>query len=207
MVSDLKKEIMNEVKAILSEKDKEIEVLKSQVTLLQNHVSKVKHALNNKVDELEQYGRRVCLRIESVEHKVNEKSEEVLEKVINIIKEPEAEIPESVLDRVHCIGPTYTDTDTGKKMQNIIVRFTTFRHLFHTNRKKIKSGARISLDLTKDRYSLLVSARKRVNNLEAVVRSCSVKKVFLEISQNSQENTCARVSFLIKLQSSGLQLY
>ena len=27
---------------------------------------------------------------------------------------------------------------------------------------------------------------------------CSVKKVFLEISQNSQENTCVRVSFLIK---------
>ena len=33
---------------------------------------------------------------------------------------------------------------------------------------------------------------------------CSVKKVFLEISQNSQENTCARVSFLIKLQALGL---
>ena len=32
---------------------------------------------------------------------------------------------------------------------------------------------------------------------EAVVRRCSVKKVFLEISQNSQENTCARDSFLI----------
>ena len=30
------------------------------------------------------------------------------------------------------------------------------------------------------------------------------KKVFLEISQNSQENTCARFSFLIKLQASGL---
>ena len=28
-----------------------------------------------------------------------------------------------------------------------------------------------------------------------------LKKVFLEISQNSQENTCARVSFLIKLQA------
>ena len=27
------------------------------------------------------------------------------------------------------------------------------------------------------------------------------KKVFLEISQNSQENTCSRVSFLIKLQA------
>ena len=38
---------------------------------------------------------------------------------------------------------------------------------------------------------------------EAVVQRCSVKKVFLKISQNSQGNTCARVSFLIKLQSSG----
>ena len=85
-----------------------------------------------------------------------------MEKVINITKESEAEIPESVLDRAHRIGPTYTDNDTGKKMQSIIVRFRTFRHrtLFYANRKKIKSGARIRLDLTKDCYKLLVSARK-----------------------------------------------
>ena len=31
---------------------------------------------------------------------------------------------------------------------------------------------------------------------EAVVRRCSVKKVFLELLQNSQESTCARVPFL-----------
>ena len=36
---------------------------------------------------------------------------------------------------------------------------------------------------------------------EAVSRRCSIKKVFLEILQNSQENTCVRVSFLIKLQA------
>ena len=36
-------------------------------------------------------------------------------------------------------------------------------------------------------------------------RRCSVKKLFLEILQNSQKNTCARVSFLIKLQPSGLK--
>ena len=34
---------------------------------------------------------------------------------------------------------------------------------------------------------------------EAVAQRCSVKKVFLEISQNSQENTCARASVLVKL--------
>ena len=42
---------------------------------------------------------------------------------------------------------------------------------------------------------------------EAATRVVLCKKVFLEISQNSQENTCARTSFLIKLQASGLQLY
>ena len=30
---------------------------------------------------------------------------------------------------------------------------------------------------------------------KAVAQTCSIKKVFLEISQNSQENTCARVSY------------
>ena len=38
--------------------------------------------------------------------------------------------------------------------------------------------------------------------IEAVAQRGSIKKVFLEISQNSQENTCYRVSFLIKLYAS-----
>ena len=42
---------------------------------------------------------------------------------------------------------------------------------------------------------------------EAVSLRCSVKKVFLEILQNSQENTCAKVYFFLKLQASTLQLY
>ena len=38
-----------------------------------------------------------------------------------------------------------------------------------------------------------------LQNAESVVQRCSVNKVFLKVSQNSQ-NTCVRVSFLIKLQ-------
>ena len=38
-------------------------------------------------------------------------------------------------------------------------------------------------------------------------RRCSGKKVFLQILQNSQESTCPKVSFLIKLQVLGLQLH
>ena len=39
--------------------------------------------------------------------------------------------------------------------------------------------------------------------IEAVANTCSIKKIFLEIWQNSQQNTCDRVSCLIKLQASG----
>ena len=46
-----------------------------------------------------------------------------------------------------------------------------------------------------------------MTELEATTRGALCRKVFLEISQNWQENTCARVSFLIKLQASDLQLY
>ena len=42
---------------------------------------------------------------------------------------------------------------------------------------------------------------------KAATEGVLLKKVFLEISQNSQENTCARDSFLIKLQALGLVLY
>ena len=44
------------------------------------------------------------------------------------------------------------------------------------------------------------------NHTEAVAWRCSVKKVFLEILQNSQENVCARASLLIKLQALGPQI-
>ena len=46
-----------------------------------------------------------------------------------------------------------------------------------------------------------------IQHSEAVVQMCSVKKVLLEISQNSQKITCTRVTFLIKLQAWGQSLF
>ena len=51
-----------------------------------------------------------------------------------------------------------------------------------------------TLELIKERFIW----PKMYDDAKAVTRRCSVKKVFLEISQNSQENTCTRDSFLIK---------
>ena len=55
--------------------------------------------------------------------------------------------------------------------------------------------------------SIMELGTKLFKDTEAVLQRCSVKKVALEISQNSLKSTCARVSFLIKLLGSGLRLY
>ena len=51
------------------------------------------------------------------------------------------------------------------------------------------------------RSVFLLILSTHLKDSEAVARRCSIKKVFLKISQNLQENTFARVSFLIKIQA------
>ena len=50
-------------------------------------------------------------------------------------------------------------------------------------------------------FSVGIEREHGTEMIEAVAQRCSVKKLFLDILQNSQENTCARASFLIKLQA------
>ena len=52
--------------------------------------------------------------------------------------------------------------------------------------------------MTKNKFSILIWKEVYFGETEAVVQRCSVRKVLLETSQNSQENICARASFLIK---------
>ena len=61
----------------------------------------------------------------------------------------------------------------------------------------LKKAYEILKDQGNVRYRIVSSCT------EAVVWRCSMKKVFLEISQNSPEKSCARASFLIMLQASG----
>ena len=61
------------------------------------------------------------------------------------------------------------------------------------------------MNTTKEKRKIK-ALKNKVEKAEAVARTWSVKKVFLEISQNSQENTCVRVSFLTTLQASACNL-
>ena len=53
---------------------------------------------------------------------------------------------------------------------------------------------------------MIILKKAMFESLEAFARRCSVKRVSLEILQNSQENTCARVCFS-KVAALDLQLY
>ena len=52
-------------------------------------------------EELEQYGRKLCLRTHGIPTVDNETSEEVLDMVKSLIKETSSDIPDVVIDRAH----------------------------------------------------------------------------------------------------------
>ena len=73
----------------------------------------------------------------------------------------------------------------------------TTAHLFTD---KILSSGSIQTWMLLARWQrfVIVSTSDSSCLTEAVIRRCSVKKVFLKISQNSQENTCATVPFFFQ---------
>ena len=68
---------------------------------------------------------------------------------------------------------------TAKKLVSVLFNF-------------LKKIHKLVYELKREKYMIFT---------EAATRGVLQEKVFLGISQNSQENTCDRVSFLIKLQA------
>ena len=103
------------------------------------------------------------------------------------------------------------------KNQNLVEQVSWHRHPFNIQEWWQKNNAvyqsnellESSLEIKKVEPIQPVQMKVYQSNTykEAVVGMCSIKKFFSEISQKSQKNTCARVSFFKKLQVWGLQLY
>jgi len=167
LIKEIRNEIRDEIKkdfeVIIKDQSKRITELESTVAVLQQHVQTLKHTQtknSSSMEELEQYGRRLCLRIHGIPCKEGkETAGDVLKEVKDLITESKSEIPVVCVDRAHRIGKKNENED-GIVSQAIIVRFTTFRHrtLLYRNRKSL-SEARVQLDLTKQRYTILKDAR------------------------------------------------
>ena len=176
----LKNEINEGVKEILDVHAKKVVELESTVTLLRSHVETLKAQVKDvqtHSDENEQYGRRLCLRLDGIPCVDGERADDVLEKCKSMWEEADVVLPDSVIDRAHRIGSPYNDRETHIKQQSVILRLTTHRRrsMIYTARKKIfaKHAVRVKLDLTKKRYKTLMSAHELVKD-DARVNYCYV---------------------------------
>ena len=192
IIADLKKEINKEVQSEVSKQcnqlDSENKMLKKQVAELR----KLNIDNQSQNEELEQYGRRLCLRIDGVPTVKDETSDDVFQTTKSLFTEAKVDIPENVVDRAHRIGPTYTDKKSNKICKSIIVRFTTFRHrtMFFRARKNLKRGVKVKLDLTKSRFNLLKKANEHVDEVPTI-RFCYADvncRLRVKFSDENQED-------------------
>ena len=114
IIADLKKEITKEIQ---HEVWKQCKQLDSKNKMLKKQVAELRELnINNQSHnkELEQYGTRLCLRIDSVPAVKDELSDDLLEFTKSVFKETKVAVPDNVLDRAHRVGPSYTDRITSK---------------------------------------------------------------------------------------------
>ena len=159
------KECIEKLHTTIKDQNEKIQILESRIAIIERHIS----LLQNNVDENEQYSRRLCLRINGippVPEGQNESSESCLEKVKNVFNELGVDVPDVVIDRAHRIGrPRIVQ---GKRVHQVIVRFTTWRHrtLVYRARKNC-AKYKVKLDLTK----------KKVDTIEKISEFLTRKKL------------------------------
>ena len=138
--------------------EERIEILESKIVVLDR--------LESRIDDGEQYSRLHCLRIHGMELPPLGSKENCFQKTKKIIEKLNCGVNGDAIDRAYRIGPV-TKNDAGKKFQQIIARFKSFkdRTSVYKNRKKVANGARIRFDLTKKRLKTL-QAVKDINTAE-----------------------------------------
>ena len=182
-----KDENVNKLEEKIKEQDVKIKQLESNLKLRQNTVDVLLEKLEIKSDDNEQYSRRSCVRINRLE--VCEDNENMVETLKTCFEECEVPFEPSTIDRAHRIGTPYNDKESGKKVQSIIVKFSSWssRSRFYKSRPrsfingKKKLGLvpfKVSLDLTKRRFELLNHAR------EVVKENTKVSYVYTDINCN-----------------------
>ena len=180
-VKELKEDLLSSITSLINEQNRQIENLNDKLTkqnstisVLQNNVevlneqcSKLRKDINTKCDELEQYSRRQCLRIEGIVKPRKEKVEDVINLVKDCFAEANVDIPDTVLDRARRFLPVYKD-ESDQNIQGIIVKFNNFRYrsMFYKNRKKLKGGKRVRIDLTSNRYNLLKKTNALIKRMK-----------------------------------------
>ena len=89
----------------LTKQNSNISVLQNNVEVCNEYCSKLQKDINITFDELEQYSRRQCHRIEGIVKTHKGKAEDVTNVTKECFAEVDVDIPYTVLDRAHRVGP------------------------------------------------------------------------------------------------------
>ena len=100
MITEIKSLIQLEVEKVVKKQKEEFDVT---FLKLQERIT----TLELEKDDLEQYGRRVCIRTDVVPVESEETADSVYEKVGEFFREACPDIPLSCIDRAHRIGSEY----------------------------------------------------------------------------------------------------
>ena len=180
MFSKLKEEIMSKFEEKLEQQLNQIDKLEGKLEKQANHINelegqialqkKMSDLLEIKCDNNEQYSRCTSIRIHGTKVAENESVDNVMAVVKSCHEKTNVPFEQDNIDRVHRIGKKYTDENTGKKVQSIIVKFKSweFRKEFYDARPrnfvngKKKPGLNffnVSVDLTRRRHLLLKTTK------------------------------------------------
>ena len=168
MFEEFKNEVVVKLQEKIFQQDEKIQILESKIELKNNLIEK----LLVKTDDVEQYSRRSCLRINGVAYDES-KSEDVSSLVADCYKSVGVAFDPNCIDRCHRIGKPITNTTTGQVTKQIIVRYQSWnsRTSFYKKRPKWKPGQNsfsVSLDLTQRRYGLLKYAKEAIKSYPSV---------------------------------------
>ena len=160
LLSNLTASIKAEFEGQLKSRDDKIAALENKFDMLEGKMCVIDR-LDKRIDDGEQYSRRVCLRIDNIPLPAGGEKEDCLEKVSELMQGMDCGLEPSDINRAHRIGNKKTDKH-GVTRQQMIVKFKSFgqRTKMYRNRKKAKNDVKVKLDLTRRRLGILIDAIK-----------------------------------------------
>ena len=166
LMSEVKDLIKNETSKVLSE----LASVRNDNKALTDELNKTKREL----DELEQYGRRMCLDVSGITGDTGHYSENVEDKILNHAKKCKIPLQSSDIDRCHRKGRPKPHVN-----RKVIVKFTNSkaRQRFYQARKDLGAGIFAQKNLTPLREKLSYEARqlKRSGSLDNTwIAGCKV---------------------------------
>ena len=174
LINEIKKDLISEIKSELkamvatevASKTKDLETKIDDLTLQNTQLKVDVCTLNKNLDNLEQYGRRMCVDISGIKGDSGSPSEKVEEKFLKLLENVKIDgdpvnINSSDIDRIHRKGK-YEPHKTRK----VIVKFTNSKarqSLFQV-KKQLGHGVYVQDNLTIQRECISYEARQLVKN-------------------------------------------